>query len=213
MLIWNSQGPGWLEVPSSLACPQHFVGPTGPRCSNFPPLSVRCNASVSLGHYLLYSSHRNVIASCYWILFSEGIPLWHLQAWTFKSPAWAAQQCSGYSQPGRPPRELAAARSAQAENTSRAEKAKVGCETSMPPAPFLRRFCCYGNPLPQAHFIKASPRMVDWIQLLHKVAIIHNNWGTYGLDLSHSAFLMKLAGQFFQDPWHSVLRSTEGCIL
>lgn len=47
--------------------------------------------------------------------------------------------------------------------------------------------------------------MEDWIQLLHKVAIILNNWGTYGLDLSHSAFLMKLAGQFFQDPWHTVL--------
>lgn len=55
--------------------------------------------------------------------------------------------------------------------------------------------------------------MEDWIQLLHKVAIILNNWGTYSLDLSHSAFLMKLPGHFFQDLWHSVLWGTEGYIL
>lgn len=90
----------------------------------------------------------------------------------------------------------------------------MGCETSMSPASFLREFCCYGNPVfPQALFIKESPGMEDWIQLLHKVAIIVNNQGTYGLYLSHRAFLMKLVGQFFQDPWHSVLWSIEGCIL
>lgn len=76
-------------------------------------------------------------------------------------------------------------------------KAEVGCETF----------------LPQTHCIKASPRVEGWIQSLHRVAITLSNWGTHGLDRTRSAFLMKPAGQFFRDPWHSVLWGTEGCIL
>jgi len=65
---------------------------------------------------------------------------------------------------------------------------------------FEKILLLWQSSLHQARFIKASLGMEDRIQLLHKVAIILNNWGTSGLDLSHSAFLMKLAGQFFQDP-------------
>lgn len=193
-------------------------GLTGPHCSIFLPPSESRDTAVSPAHQWLVQQpqkchcHLLAIDFVFWGDSYGSCDICRLGYVKAHLELHGIVLAVG-SQGG--PQELAATRrSDQPENISRAEKAEMGCETSMSPASFLRGFCCYGNPVfPQAHFIEESPGMEDWIQLFHKVAIIRNNQGTYGLCLSHRAFLMKLVGRFFQDPWHSVLWSTEGYIL
>lgn len=71
------------------------------------------------------------------------------------------------------------------------------------------RSCCYGSPLVlnQALEGRAGFSCYTEQQLFLTIGeLLAWVWAT-------EAFLMKLVGQFFQDPWHSVLWGTEGSIL